>query len=36
MPEAYDHPTLDVEGHHIQIVSADGLANRRYLWMKWG
>jgi len=32
MPEAYDHPTLDVEGHRIQIVDAAGLANRRYLW----
>jgi len=27
MPEAYDHPTLDVEGHHIQIVDAERLAS---------
>jgi glyoxylase-like metal-dependent hydrolase (beta-lactamase superfamily II) len=33
MPVPYDHPTLELEGHHIQIVDAVGLANRRYLWM---
>jgi glyoxylase-like metal-dependent hydrolase (beta-lactamase superfamily II) len=32
MPEAYNHTTLDVEGHRIEIVDAAGLANRRYLW----
>lgn len=33
MPVAYDHPALELEGHHIQIVDAVGLANRRYLWI---
>lgn len=33
MPEPYDHPTLDVEGHRVRIVAAEGLANRRYLWV---
>ena len=33
MPEAFDGPTLDLEGHTIEIVDANGLANRRYLWV---
>ena len=33
MPAAYDHPALELEGHHIHIVDAAGLANRRYLWV---
>ena len=32
IPEAFDGPALDVEGHSIDIVNADGLENRRYLW----
>ncbi|MEP6898029.1 MAG: MBL fold metallo-hydrolase, partial [Rhodanobacter sp.] len=32
MPEAFDSPALIIEGHSIEIVDADGLANRRYLW----
>lgn len=31
MPEAFDGPALNLEGHAIEIVEADGLANRRYL-----
>ncbi len=33
MPAAYDHAVLELEGHHIQIVDAVGLPNRRYLWV---
>jgi glyoxylase-like metal-dependent hydrolase (beta-lactamase superfamily II) len=33
MPEAFDGRTLKLEGHTIEIVDADGLANRRYLWV---
>ncbi len=33
MPEAFDGPALSLEGHSIDIVDADGLANRRYLWV---
>lgn len=32
MPEAFDRPALIMEGHRIEIVDADGMANRRYLW----
>lgn len=32
MPSAYDEATLSVDGHDIAIVTAEGLANRRYLW----
>jgi len=32
MPAVYDEPTLSVDGHEISIVTAEGLANRRYLW----
>lgn len=34
IPEVFDGPALMLEGHDIEIVDADGLANRRYLWVK--
>lgn len=33
MPEAFDGRTLDLEGQALEIIDADGLANRRYLWV---
>lgn len=33
MPQAFDGSTLWLEGHAIEIVAAQGLANRRYLWV---
>jgi glyoxylase-like metal-dependent hydrolase (beta-lactamase superfamily II) len=33
IPEAFDGKTLSVDGETIEIVSADGLANRRYLFV---
>lgn len=33
MPKAFDGRTLSLEGETIEIVDADGLANRRYLWV---
>jgi glyoxylase-like metal-dependent hydrolase (beta-lactamase superfamily II) len=33
LPEAFDGPSLTLEGHTIEIVSAQGLENRRYLWV---
>lgn len=33
IPEAYDGKTLTVDGETIEIVDAEGLANRRYLWV---
>lgn len=30
---AYDEPTLTVDGQVIEIVKAEGLENRRYLWV---
>jgi len=33
MPEAFDGRTLTLEGQAIEITDADGLANRRYLWV---
>ena len=33
MPSSFDGPTLTLEGHAIEIVAADGLANRRYVWV---
>lgn len=33
MPEAFDGPSLSLEGYDIEIVTATGLANRRYLWV---
>ncbi|WP_432452741.1 MULTISPECIES: MBL fold metallo-hydrolase [unclassified Agarivorans] len=32
LPEAYDESSLRIESHHLDIVNAEGLANRRYLW----
>ena len=32
-PEAYDGPVLTLEGNRIEIVKAQGLENRRYLWV---
>jgi glyoxylase-like metal-dependent hydrolase (beta-lactamase superfamily II) len=32
MPEAFDGKSLTLEGQAIEIVDANGLANRRYLW----
>ena len=32
MPEAFDESSLSVDGEVIEIVAAEGLANRRYLW----
>ncbi|THU04035.1 MBL fold metallo-hydrolase [Lampropedia puyangensis] len=32
-PETFDGPALQLEGHAIEIVQAQGLANRRYLWV---
>ncbi|MER8377261.1 MBL fold metallo-hydrolase [Mesorhizobium sp. M1396] len=33
IPEAFDDKTLTVDGETIEIVSAEGLANRRYLFV---
>lgn len=33
IPEAFDGHKLHLEGHDIEIVDANGLANRRYLWV---
>lgn len=33
MPEAFDGTTLTLEGQSIEIVDADGLANRRYVYV---
>ncbi len=33
MPEAFDGRTLTLEGQAIEIADADGLANRRYIWV---
>ena len=33
MPEAFDGRTLTLEGQTVEIVDADGLANRRYVWV---
>lgn len=32
-PEPFDGPSLALEGHGIEIVQAQGLGNRRYLWV---
>lgn len=32
-PEAFDGPALSVDGETVEIVAAEGLANRRYLWV---
>lgn len=33
IPDAFEGKTLTVDGHTIEVVDADGLANRRYLWV---
>ena len=33
MPEAFDGSALNLEGKAIEIINANGLANRRYLWV---
>lgn len=32
-PEAFDGSALSVDGETVEIVAAEGLANRRYLWV---
>lgn len=32
-PESFDGTSLQLEGHNIEIVNAQGLENRRYLWV---
>lgn len=33
LPEPFDGPTLMLDGQKIEIVAADDLANRRYVWV---
>lgn len=33
MPQAFDGSSLTVDGATVEIVNADGLGNRRYLWV---
>lgn len=33
MPEAFDGTSLSVDGETVEIVAAEGLENRRYLWV---
>src|SRR3954447_22324263 len=33
LPEAFDGASLTVDGERVEIVSAEGLADRRYLWV---
>ena len=33
IPEAFDGKALTVDGETIEIIDADGLSNRRYLWV---
>ncbi|WP_417827799.1 MBL fold metallo-hydrolase [Thalassospira sp.] len=33
MPEAFDGETLTVDGETVEIIPADGMKNRRYLWV---
>lgn len=33
LPEAFDGAALSVGGERVEIIAADGLANRRYLWV---
>lgn len=33
LPEAFDGASLSVDGETVEIVAAQGLANRRYLWV---
>ncbi|MER9614297.1 MBL fold metallo-hydrolase [Mesorhizobium sp. M0207] len=32
LPDAFDGPSLTVDGETVEFVAAEGLANRRYLW----
>ncbi|WP_423066116.1 MBL fold metallo-hydrolase [Devosia sp. CN2-171] len=33
LPEAFDGPSPTLDGETVEIVAAEGLANRRYLWV---
>ena len=33
MPEAFHSRTFALEGHTIEVIDAEGLANRRYIWV---
>jgi glyoxylase-like metal-dependent hydrolase (beta-lactamase superfamily II) len=33
LPDAFDDPSLTVDGETVEVVKAEGLANRRYLWV---
>jgi glyoxylase-like metal-dependent hydrolase (beta-lactamase superfamily II) len=33
LPEAFDGASLTVDGETVEIVNAEGLANRRYIWV---
>ena len=33
LPQPFDGPTLTVDGETVEIVTIEGLANRRYLWV---
>ena len=33
LPQAFDAPSLSVDGEAVEIVNAYGMANRRYLWV---
>ena len=33
LPEAFDGPSLTLDGETVEIVNAEGLANRRYVWV---
>ena len=33
MPQAFDGPSMSLEGHAIDVVAAEGLPNTRYLWV---
>jgi hypothetical protein len=33
LPEAFDGSSLSVDGETVETIAAEGLANRRYLWL---
>lgn len=33
LPEAFDEASLSIDGEQVDIVAAEGLSNRRYLWV---
>ena len=33
LPEVFDGPSLTVDGETVEIIAAEGLVNRRYLWV---